>query len=76
MKHIRLSKIEKMSLFKVILTVIFFFTEINAYAGMESYHIKYHKDSKIKNVSLSNIEILIEFHRNGNSIGRITTKTS
>ncbi|HGO6800107.1 TPA: hypothetical protein ACK8UT_000189 [Legionella pneumophila] len=76
MKHIRLSKIEKMSLFKVILTVIFFFTEINAYAGIESYHIKYHKDSKIKNVSLSNIEILIEFHRNGNSIGRITTKTS
>ncbi len=76
MKHIRLFKIKKMNLFKVILIVIFFFTEINAYAGMESYHIKYHKDSKIKNVSLSNIEILIEFHRNGNSLGRLLTKTN
>ncbi|WP_412755046.1 hypothetical protein [Legionella pneumophila] len=76
MKHIKLFKIKKMSLLKVILIVIFFFMEINAYAGMESFHIKYHKDSKIKNVSLSNSEILIEFHRYGNSLGRLLTKTN
>ncbi|HAT9776995.1 TPA: hypothetical protein JBD69_13410 [Legionella pneumophila subsp. pneumophila] len=76
MKHIRVFKIKKYVLLNLFLLLFLCFTEINAYAGMESFHIKYHKDSKIKNVSLSNSEILIEFHRNGNSLGRLLTKTN
>ena len=40
------------------------------------YQIKYHKDSPVKNISLVNIEVLIQLHRNGNSIGRVKTKTN
>ncbi|HHI9467115.1 TPA: hypothetical protein ACP9DH_002923 [Legionella anisa] len=37
---------------------------------------QYRKDSKIKTPSLANIELLIELHRGGNSIGRLTPKTN
>ncbi|HDV5709330.1 TPA: hypothetical protein RJD49_000996 [Legionella pneumophila] len=76
MKCTNFSKIKKTYLLKIIFAAIFFFIAINAYANMESYHIKYHKDSKIKNVSLSDTDVLIEFHRNGNSLGRLLTKTN
>lgn len=71
-----LFKINTVNLFKVIFIVILFFLGINAYAGTESYHIQYHRDSKIKTPSLANIELLIELHRGGNSIGRLTPKTN
>lgn len=60
----------------MIFAAIFSCLMLNAYAGMQSYHIQYHKDSKINNVSLSNTEVLIEFHRGGNSLGRLLTKTN
>ncbi|CCD08888.1 conserved exported protein of unknown function [Legionella pneumophila subsp. pneumophila] len=76
MNDIKSFKIKKIDLLKIIFASIFSCMTLNAYAGMQSYHIKYHKDSKINNVSLSNTEVLIEFHRNGNSLGRLLTKTN
>ncbi|CAM2830786.1 TPA: hypothetical protein NHI63_002563 [Legionella pneumophila] len=76
MNDIASFKIKKIVLLKIIFAAIFSCTILNAYAGMQSYHIKYHKDSKINNVPLSNTEVLIEFHRNGNSLGRLLTKTN
>ncbi|MCW8400465.1 hypothetical protein OQJ26_16925 [Legionella sp. PATHC038] len=76
MSDIMSFKIKKIVFRKIIFSVIFSLTTLNAYAGMQSYHLKYHKDSKINNVSLSNTEVLIEFHRYGNSLGRLLTKTN
>ncbi|HAU1639109.1 TPA: hypothetical protein JBJ29_12280 [Legionella pneumophila] len=76
MNYIKSFKIKKTGLIKIILAAIFFCMALNTYAGMQSYHIKYHKDSKINNVSLANTEVLIEFHRNGNSLGRLLAKTN
>ncbi|CZG73235.1 hypothetical protein [Legionella pneumophila] len=76
MNDITSFKIKKIVLLKIIFSAIFSCTILNAYAGMQSYHIKYHKDSKINNVPLSNAEVLIEFHRNGNSLGRLLTNTN
>ncbi|AWN72372.1 hypothetical protein LEAN103870_12835 [Legionella anisa] len=75
-KHIKLFETQSNGFFKIILITILSFMGLNAYANIESYHIKYHKDSKVKSVSLSNTELLIEFHRYGNSIGRLLTKTN
>jgi hypothetical protein len=75
MKYVKLFKIHGMRFFKVICVAIFFFIGTNAYGGMETYQIKYHKDSKIQNVSLVNIELLIELHRVGKAIGRLISKT-
>ncbi|AAU27147.1 TPA: hypothetical protein JBE46_00100 [Legionella pneumophila subsp. pneumophila] len=76
MNDITSFKIKKIVLLKIIFAVIFSCTTLNACAGTQSYHIKYHKDSKINNVPLSNTEVLIEFHRAGNSLGRLLTKTN
>ncbi|MFC7781361.1 hypothetical protein [Legionella taurinensis] len=76
MNDIKSFKIKKVILLKMIFAAIFSCLMLNAYAGMQSYHIQYHKDSKINNVSLSNTEVLIEFHRGGNSLGRLLTKTN
>ncbi|HHS2916236.1 TPA: hypothetical protein ACTENI_001593, partial [Legionella pneumophila] len=76
MNDIKSFKIKKIILLKITFAAIFSCTTLNAYAGLQSYHIKYHKDSKINNISLSNTEVLVEFHRNGNSLGRLLTKTN
>ncbi|HBC0494168.1 TPA: hypothetical protein OO122_000803 [Legionella pneumophila] len=76
MNDIKSFKIKKIILLKITFAAIFSCTTLNAYAGLQSYHIKYHKDSKINNISLSNTEVLIEFHRGGNSLGRLLTKTN
>lgn len=75
-KQARLSKIKTINALKFIFIIVFSLIESNAYASMESYHIEYHKDSEIKNPPLTNIEILIQFHRNGNSLGNLETKTN
>ena len=41
----------------------------------QSYQIQYAKDSKIKSPPLKNIEVLIQLHKHGNSIGRVSVKT-
>ncbi|WP_454783532.1 hypothetical protein [Legionella sp. WA2022007384] len=76
MNDIMSFKIKKILLLKIIFAAIFSCTTLNAYAGMQSYHLQYHKNSKINNVSLFNAEVLIEFHRGGNSLGRLLTKTN
>lgn len=55
--------------------IIFSLINVNANANTTTYHIAYHKDSPIKSMSLNNTEVLIQFHRHGNSIGRLVTKT-
>ncbi|MFO9572974.1 hypothetical protein SDB74_08770 [Legionella pneumophila serogroup 1] len=76
MNDITSFKIKKIVLLKIIFAAIFSCTTLNVYAGTQSYQIKYHKNSKINNVPLSNTEVLIEFHRGGNSLGRLLTKTN
>ncbi|WP_392536715.1 hypothetical protein [Legionella sp. 227] len=76
MSDIKSFKIKKIDLLKMIFAAIFSCITLNAYADIQSYHIKYHKDSKINNMSLSNAVVLIEFHRNGKSQGRLLAKTN
>ncbi|MBJ15887.1 MAG: hypothetical protein CMF38_04555 [Legionellaceae bacterium] len=40
-----------------------------------SYQVKYAKESKLKAPLLKNIELLIQLHKHGNSIGRVSVKT-
>lgn len=40
-----------------------------------SYQVKYAKESKLKAPPLKNIELLIQLHKHGNSIGRVSVKT-
>lgn len=40
-----------------------------------SYQVKYVKESKLKAPLLKNIELLIQLHKHGNSIGRVSVKT-
>ncbi|HIA7952685.1 hypothetical protein [Legionella pneumophila] len=76
MNYIKSFKIKKIVLLKIIFATIFSCMILNAYAGMQSYHIQYHKDSKINNMSLSNSVVLIELHRAGKSQGRLLAKTN
>lgn len=56
------------------LLLVGIYTNGNANSTVQ-YQIEYHKDSPIKHISLTNVEVLIQLHRNGNSIGRVTTNT-
>lgn len=59
----------------IVLPLLVLFTSASASAEILKYHLKFQKDSPIKNISLKKTEVLIQFHRHGNSIGRLITKT-
>lgn len=68
-------KSNKNGLFLLFSVFMLAFGGTAANAGPLSYQIKYAKESKLKAPDLKNIELLLQLHKHGNSIGRINVKT-
>jgi len=60
----------------LIVFISFFLWASVSCADTQTYQVKYAKNSKVKTPTLSNIKLLLQLHKHGNSIGRIHVKTN